>query len=252
MLDYMENVVQEPIIKNHYDYLYEYDSSDGMQVAFGLTAYDSSSDPAPFDKTFGSLDAYQKVWGEKNEDGTIKPTYMKKLETRPCSEGEINFEGESDDGSFTFYEPADEFKNDIVRFYNILTCMKDPFVLAGDYNSVAAKQLVIAFSICRGETYCRDEETEIKPWLRRKFVLVLENQQSFNKDKVEDRKLHKSSRLRWNTLSPQIRIDSYNYVQISKLDLSDEIGSVVSNKAEHFMFSVTQGNLRLYDFPDNV
>ena len=241
-------------MQNFYEYDYEYDSSDGMQIAFGLTAYDSSSDQTPFDKSFGTLDAYQKVWGEKNEDGSVKDTYLKKIETRPCIEADINFKGVtgSDADSFMFFEPADEFQYDINRFYKVLNCMKEPFVLSGDYNTIAAKQLVIAFSICRGETYCRDEETEIKPWLRRKFVMALENQFSFNKEKVETEKLKKTSRLRWITLTPQIRTDIYNYVQISKLDLSDEIGSLAGEKVEHKMFTITQGNMRLYDFPDDI
>ena len=49
-------------------------------MAFGLTAYDSSSDPRELDESFGILAAYLKIWGEKDAAGQTVPTYFKKLE----------------------------------------------------------------------------------------------------------------------------------------------------------------------------
>jgi hypothetical protein len=45
-------------------------------VAFGLVRYDSSSDGAPFTKSYGTLEASIKIWGEKDENGKNKPTYF--------------------------------------------------------------------------------------------------------------------------------------------------------------------------------
>ena len=45
----------------------------GWRVAFGLTAYGSESDPTPLDDTIGELVAYQKEWGQLDEQGNIKP-----------------------------------------------------------------------------------------------------------------------------------------------------------------------------------
>jgi len=44
MLDYLDNTIQEPTSYNYYASDYTYDSRDGFRIAFGLTAYDSSSD----------------------------------------------------------------------------------------------------------------------------------------------------------------------------------------------------------------
>lgn len=82
MLVFGDNIIQEPIWPHYFAEDFIYDSRDGWRVAFGLTAYDSSSDPAPFDATYGHLKAYQKIWGEVDESGNIKSTYFKKLEKR--------------------------------------------------------------------------------------------------------------------------------------------------------------------------
>ena len=68
----------------------------GWRVAFGLTAYGSESDPTPLDDTIGELVAYQKEWGQLDEQGNIKPTSMSRLKTRPCTRADINFEGSED------------------------------------------------------------------------------------------------------------------------------------------------------------
>lgn len=77
MFNYEDNTIQEPLTKNYFDHDYVYDSSDGWRIAFGLTAYDSSSDKRPFDDSFGKIGAYIKVWGEKDENGDFKPTYFR-------------------------------------------------------------------------------------------------------------------------------------------------------------------------------
>ena len=59
----------------------------------------------------------------------------------------------------------------------------------------------------------------------------------------------KSSRLVWNVLSPQLRLDQYNYIKLTELDLSDDIGSVASPSSVHNMFIVDPGPVRPYDFP---
>ncbi len=190
-----------------------------------MTAYDSSSDPEPFDETYGKLGAYLKIWGEKDEEGNSKPTYFKPLATRPCEESDINLSGDIDnDDKYRFNHPSPEFLYDVKRFGTKLQCFVDQPVIMGDYNAAAAKQLVLRFDICRGEG-CKDEAT-IKKWLNRKFLLVLENQFEFNKELVKEEKVTKSSRLVWNVLSPQIRVDLYNYVNLIELDLSDKIGSI--------------------------
>ena len=118
-------------------------------MAFALTAYDSSSDAREFDSSFGKVGAYIKTWGEKDASGNIKPTFFKPLETFPCSKSDINLDGDSNNDAYKFYLPSEEFLPDAKRFYQKLNCIKnDDAELMGDYNSAAAKQLVIKFDRC--------------------------------------------------------------------------------------------------------
>lgn len=211
MFLYRENTIQEPIEPAYFGPDFVYDSRDGWRVAFGLTAYDSSSDPTPFDDSFGKLLAYTKIWGEKDEEGNIKPTYFKQLETRQCTKEDINFDGdEKDNAKFEFWKPAADTEADTKRFFDVLQCITDEPTLMGDFNSAAAHQLTIVFEMCRGEG-CKDEEV-IKDWMQRKFILTLENTAEFNKETIEDDKVTRTSTLTWNVLSPQMRTETFNYV----------------------------------------
>ena len=256
MVNYLDNTIQEPSTKNHFDFDYVYNSKDGFRVAFGLTAYDSSSDPRELDESFGTLAAYLKIWGEKDAAGQTLPTYFKRLETRPCNKNDINLDNDENQDKYLFYSPSAEFAKDLNRFYPKLECLvNDDAELQGDYNSEKASQLVIRFEVCIDapntpvlERKCKDLD-EIHSWMNRKFILALENQVTFQKDKVEDEKISKSSKLVWNVLSPQLRLDQYNYVRLTELDLTDKIGSVASPSEIHKMFTIEEGPVRPYDFP---
>lgn len=160
---------------------YRYGQKDGWRIAFNLVAYDSSSDQTPFADDFGTVDAYLKIWGEKDEQGNYVPTYFKKLKTEPCKADEINLTDpdEKDVNKHPFFYPADEFINDTKRFAGGLRCIREDYELMGEYNDAAARQLVIKFDICRDKpgtfpAFCRPEN-EIKEWMNRKFLLILEN-----------------------------------------------------------------------------
>ena len=62
----------------------------------------------------------------------------------------------------------------------------------GDYNSARGNQLVIRFEMCSGRDDCKTK-SQIKEWIKRKFIITLGNMASFNKEKVEKLKLTKSS-----------------------------------------------------------
>ena len=66
---------------------------------------------------------------------------------------------------------------------------------------------------------------------------------------MENEKITKNSKLVWNVLSPQLRIDQYNYVKLTEIDLSDKIGSVASPNDVYNMFTIEEGPVRPYDFP---
>ena len=98
MVDYQDNKIQEPTRSNYFGPDFIYDERDGWKVAFGITAYDNQSDKTPFDDSYGTLGAFEKIWGEEDEDGNIKDTYFKKLETGPCQASDINLDGGENDG----------------------------------------------------------------------------------------------------------------------------------------------------------
>ena len=69
---------------------------------------------------------------------------------------------------------------------------------------------------------------------------------------MQSEKLTKTSRLQWNVISPQIRQDIYSYIQMTELDLNDNIGTLVADSDMHRLFSIVPGPLRMYDFDDDV
>lgn len=126
-------------MNNYFGPDFIYDERDGWKVAFGITAYDRSSDSAPFDDSYGTLGAYEKIWGEEDADGNVKDTYFKKLKSGPCTASDINLEGDEIEDNYKFYTPGEEFKKDTKRFYSILQCIREETTLMGDYNSAAGK-----------------------------------------------------------------------------------------------------------------
>ena len=88
--------------------------------------------------------------------------------------------------------------------------------------------------------------------MRRKFILILENQLDFNKEIVQEEKINRSSRLVWNPLSPQLRLDMYYYVHINRLDLKDEFTNLGHAYKTHDLFVIKRGPVRPYDYNDDV
>ena len=131
---------------------------------------------------------------------------MRPLKTRPCTRSDINFEGKAD-STARFFKPAEISVADVERFYDKLLCIEEIFELAGNFNTAKAKQLFMSFEVCKdpeGTTTpkCKDLETFIKPWMRRKFLFTLDNEYEFQKSKIEDETIHKYSSLHWYVLSP--------------------------------------------------
>ena len=68
---------------------------------------------------------------------------------------------------------------------------------------------------------------------------------------MDDHKITKSSRLVWNVLSPQLRTDAYNKIELTKLELDDDYAKI-QDSFELDIFNVRQGHLRPYDYKDDV
>lgn len=92
------------------------------------------------DESIGKLTASVKIWGERDENGNVKPTYFKELETEPCKRSDVNFNGDADSDAYLFYQPTEESFYDADRFFDKFVCLKnDDAELMGDYYTEKAK-----------------------------------------------------------------------------------------------------------------
>jgi len=58
MVSYEQASIQMPDFKGHFESDYSLEPELGWNVAFGLTAYDSSSSPEPLSSKYGKLTAF--------------------------------------------------------------------------------------------------------------------------------------------------------------------------------------------------
>mmetsp|Transcript_6905 Transcript_6905/g.8258 ORF Transcript_6905/g.8258 Transcript_6905/m.8258 type:complete len:112 (+) Transcript_6905:128-463(+) len=76
MINYENNSVQMPKEINHFPSSFVYKANqDGWRLAFNLVGYDSSTDQDPMNEAYGNVYAAELIWGEKDDQGNIKPTY---------------------------------------------------------------------------------------------------------------------------------------------------------------------------------
>ena len=102
-----------------------------------------------------------------------------------------------------------------------MKCINQEYDIYGDYDSVAASHLVIQFEKCSGEG-CKSE-AEIETFLRRKFILTMENQESFNNDDYSDNKIQRVSKTIWYMVNSQYRSEYINEMQVTQMELQDSI-----------------------------
>ena len=202
MINYENNSIQTPREINFFESEYVYRGEEnGWRVAFNLIAYDSSSDQDPISEAYGNMYAAEYIWGEKDENGNIKGTYKNKLATKPCALTDINMDGSGEDDEFVFFTPDKSYKSDIQRFYPQLLCLENENRLRGDYNTAEGIILNLGFEVCRDKPICHSE-AKIMNWLRRKFIVVLENTLQFDRENVSNNGILKGTRLSWNVVSP--------------------------------------------------
>ena len=144
------------------------------------------------------------MWGQVDKNGNRLDPTSKKLKTRPCTKDDINFDGDDDQSKYLFYKPARAIQSDVNAFYHKLLCIDEQFSLQGNYNTASARVLKLEFEVCKSseQLVCKDLETEIKPWMQRKFMFTLENRKVFQKTKVTSSKIEYESVITWRALSP--------------------------------------------------
>ena len=77
-------------------------------MAFAVTAYnDDEENGTLVDESYGRLKASQKVWGERDENDKLKPTYFRELQLEPCRRIDFTLGDEEDVPTLArFYEPG--------------------------------------------------------------------------------------------------------------------------------------------------
>ena len=125
MLAYGENIVQEPSIERYFSNEYIFDSSHGFEVAFGISAYTEAEQGDALDETYGKLTAWQKVWGEIDENtGIVKPLEFKKLKLAPCKIEEFAFSSDKvKNSNARFYPAGVEYEIDLIRHFDKFMCV---------------------------------------------------------------------------------------------------------------------------------
>ena len=78
--------------------------------------------------------------------------------------------------------------------------------MTGDYNSDIAESINIQLKKCDSElrTDCKSEE-EITHWMRRKFIIVVTNNERFEPTVYTDEKVVRESVMTWHPIKSVIR-----------------------------------------------
>ena len=95
--------------------------------------------------------------------------------------------------------------------------------MTGDYNSDIAESINIQLKKCDSElrTDCKSEE-EITQWLRRKFIIVVTNNERFEPTTyTDDERVVQESTMIWYPVKSTIRESISNEIEVTNLILND-------------------------------
>ena len=109
-------------------------------------------------------------------------------------------------------------------------CTDENIKLQGDYNSDKASLFKITMQRCDPqarrpeEKLCKPED-EITEWIKRKFIVVLTNQQRFDIEEIgSEATIISESRLTWFPIASQSREEAVNNVEMTEIEL--QLGSM--------------------------
>ena len=125
--------------------------------------------------------------------------------------------------------------------------------LQGDYNAAKTRSIVIEFQKCEKKAYCKSD-TEIKDWLKRKFILTYTNRKRFQIEEFNNQKIIDEAKTTWIPINSQLREDVVFQLQVTNLQLQDRIwqwGSLTT-EYQNDLFKIDQIGIRPYEFPNSV
>ena len=163
-----------------------------------------------YEPEYGVLKLVLKEYGH----GTTGTTFTE-FETRPCNEEELGL------GSHGYTDPKSKFyqmtaDHDVwfLSFYKKLQCTDVPLDVSGNFNSNSIRHLQIHLVKCdssiRGD--CKSDE-EITEWLRRKFIIVMTNNERFDSTVYTDDRVVRESLFYWHPVKSTLREEIVNPIQ---------------------------------------
>ena len=147
------------------------------------------------------MKAFYKRWGNEGEVGTG----FTELPTRRCTYEELGIG--SEDGGTQFWRMYGTNMQSLESYKDRMICIDDDITVRGAYNSERAQQLSIQFVACNysdPNAGCKTHE-EIKDFMRRKFIMTLDNYSMFNLDQYGDSKVTKEARITWHPMNSVLR-----------------------------------------------
>ena len=81
LIEYGDNTIMVSSRDSHFGSDFEFMTKNGLQIAFGLTAYDGNQEPIE-DPEYGELKAFYKTWGMPGDPPGV---IWEELPTKQCT-----------------------------------------------------------------------------------------------------------------------------------------------------------------------
>ena len=166
------SIITNNVIDSFYqdDYVFDLDKKPGLQIAFGITYYDSNQEMI-VEPDYGELIARVKKWG-----GDAIGIEWQQLNIRPCTYEELGLGDEASQEDAKFFRPHKNSDGFIRYYWKKLYCYDEEVGIHGDYESSTVDHLQVSLVRCDPEkrSTCKSEE-EITTWMQRLFLVHYHN-----------------------------------------------------------------------------
>ena len=190
-----------------------------------FTGYDNEEEWI-LPREIGTLMFQSYEWGP-DENGQFGFKF-KNLTTHICTEEELGLnDNKKDPNHGQFFKIHDQSLINVKLYRKKFLCIdKEEIRLYGDYNSLEAQIINVYYERCNNQTIvpmntCHSNE-EITNFLKRKFIIVLQNQERFQSHKYDESRIIKEAKFRWFAIKSSDRQEVVQKVKVSKLQLQDK------------------------------
>ena len=154
----------------YFDTDHELTTDEGLQIAFGITAYDDNQNPIE-DPEYGLIKPYYKSWGILDSNDV----HFEELPVDYCTREQLGiFEDQDkvkteDRENSLFFDTHKNAISDITYYTKKFKCIqKDKIRIQGDYNAARTRSFVLLFEKCvetaDSPIKCKTDK-EIMEWL---------------------------------------------------------------------------------------